>query len=130
MIIKNFLKEVFLVIGLVSMSLGFIYPNTTHAEIIEKTFEASANYMMGDDETRQQAEDKAFNKAKRRAVEQALTSVNDKIPNHITIDLKIIDKKTSWDYENTFMTCTVSIIAKVKIDMEDQKSSTTKESAD
>ena len=119
MIIKNFLKKVFLVIGLVSMSLGFIYPNATHAEEIVEEVEASASYMMSDYETRQQAEDKAFNKAKHRAMEQALSSVNGKISNHTTIDIKVIDKKTSWDYENTFMTCTVSVVAKVKIDMED-----------
>ena len=70
MSIKNFLKRVVLAIGLMNMTLGFTCPNTIYAEEIAETVEnVNFEYDWSQNESEDEAKEKALLGAKRKAIE-------------------------------------------------------------
>lgn len=81
---------------------------------IDMLIEATAEYRMGYNDTRQQAEERALTKAKQKAIEKIIDVV-DSFSDEVKISCTIVDKKISWDPETNTI-CTVSIIEIGKID--------------
>lgn len=127
MAIKKFFKKIALAIGLINMSLSCC-PNIAFAEIIEQTVEATGVYRMGDNETRQQAQEMALANAKRIAAEKVMVFLDsstdvknfelqkDEIKTYTSARMQILEQTPTWDAQN--ITCSVSIVARVKIDTE------------
>ena len=127
MIIKNLLKKTLLVVGLLSMSLGFIFPNAIYAEerveVVEVTFEYGWSYK----ETENEYKQAALDGAKRRAIEMVCTFINSYCEE---ADFKLIKDKVismvmgevslrhepQFEIDKEKRICKVTIDARVKYD--------------
>ena len=76
MSIKKFLKKLVLAIGLMIMTLGFVFPNTIYAEeIVEDVRDVTFEYAWSRDESEEEYKQAALKGAKRRALEMVCTFI-------------------------------------------------------
>ena len=130
MFIKKILKKVILAAGLMSMSLGFVYPNTIYAtegvtieEVKDITFEYGWSYKESENEFKQAALDGA----KRRAIESVCTFINsyseekDFVLIKDTVVSMVMGKvqllhNPHFDMDKEKRICVVTIDARVEVD--------------